>query len=1091
MNEKRAGSKAVFALLAVFLTCTALKPILSQGQYSVSLVVPKPAYVLGFPVTVYARVTLDGVPFSGAVVLWELKDPNGVRRDFGQSTTNATGYATISIATAPDWPPGAYNLTVAVSGTSAKASATVNLKRDRVLVTGFNVPLFNRVNANSTQRIGFKLQYESDGALFSDAATGNRVWVNGTEAQYDATDGFWYITYTANLGKFTFVVTGIHDELRKSSEFLLKTGLEWPSVIWDAILIKNWSIADPDRRVNVNSTQSIYFNTIYWYDSLPLEGTITLNGTFSGSKWVLGKGIEVNVTYAKVANVTFIPTSVADRKFGLTVFVIQYQQHPWLVWDQVLVSASRVSDDRADVGSLQWIEYQLIYDFDKKPVTGGVVKIAGIDASHVGSGWWRRVNVTSDTVGKVIAPVTFVNATYAITVFKHVVPPVEVIFDMVIFELTAPPRLSVGTAVGDRLKVSAYYAYDKTPFVGTYVVIPDPYQIVSGVSAVKYSVAQMVETKYHLLLFRSFDAVVKYDRLIVEKYSVDNNADIVHFVIAFETDKAAAGAEVKVLAGGVELGTVTTTPDGVGLFNFTPYLDVLLRATSVKLLPVRALDYEVSVGVETEIPVKKLVKVFDVEPTCQDNTTIRVDGMYADGTRAPVTATLSLDTLERREVTMSSGETLKTVLKPGINTVTLDRLLLGETTAIVPNDRAFLGMKKAYNVSLKLELSLPKVLYTGYVGAVLSGVINASNTGNVSLCNVQVLLVLEGAGVRKEALTQIAAKPGEWVEVRISDMKVSIAYYSGNFTVSVEAFYEPGRNRLDFVTAAISFVREMPEELADAFRLKAELWEDMRSWDREFFDKELDKLYSDYKTGALDVARAVARARELYAKLKTLEGVIKAYKSAFLKLSSLSERYRDRLECMGLAKLSEELKAVEELWKQLKYEEALQRLTALLKAIELVDSYSDQLNNACRELAAVPEDHKKYAEELFLNAVSLQMQNKTQEAIQTLTNALQVVHTMVTAWRNIRSAEEAVRRAESEGRLIGLDRARSLLNEARNLFDQRNYADASRRAVEAKEAADAALNLTLVATIALIVVMAIIVVGYLAYKVAKARKVLK
>jgi len=821
---------------------------------------------------------------------------------------------------------------------------------------------------------------------------------------------------------------------------------------------------------------------------LPLEGTITLNGTFSGSKWVLGKGIEVNVTYAKVANVTFIPTSVADHKFGLTVFVIQYQQHPWLVWDQVLVNASRVSDDRADVGSLQWIEYQLIYDFDKKPVTGGVVKIAGIDASHVGGGWWRRVNVTSDTVGKVIAPVTFVNATYAITVFKHVVPPAEVIFDMVIFELTAPPRLSVGTAVGDRLKVSAYYAYDKTPFEGTYVVTPDPYQIVSEVSAVKYSVTQMVETKYQLSQFRSFDAVVRYDRLIVERYSVDNNADVIHFVIAFETDKAAARAEVKALAGVVELGTVTTTPDGVGLFNFTPYLDVLLGATSVKLLPVRALDYEVSVGVETEIPVKKLVKVFDVEPTCQDNTTIRVDGMYADGTRAPVTATLSLDTLERREVTLSSGETLKIVLKPGINTVTLVRLLLGETTAIVPNDRAFLGMKKAYNVSLKLELSLPKVLYTGYADAVLSGAINASNTGNVSLCNVQVLLVLEGAGVRKEALTKIAVKPGKWDEVRISDMKISIAYYRGNFTVSVEAFYEPGRNRLDFVTAVIGFEREMPEELAAPLRLGTELWEDMRSWDREFFGEELDKLYRDFKArGTFDVARA----RELYAKLQTLKEVIEAYESASRNLSQLSATYRDYLECMGLAKLSEELKAIEELWKQLKYEEALQRLTALRKAIGLVDSYSAQLARACLALTAVPEDHRKYAEGLFLNAVSLQMQNKTQEAIQTLTNALQVVDTMVTAWRNIRLAEEAVRRAESEGRLIGLDRARSLLNEARNLFDQRNYADASRRAVEAKEAADAALNLILVATIALIVVVAIIVVGYLAYKVAKARKVLK
>jgi hypothetical protein len=281
---------------------------------------------------------------------------------------------------------------------------------------------------------------------------------------------------------------------------------------------------------------------------------------------------------------------------------------------------------------------------------------------------------------------------------------------------------------------------------------------------------------------------------------------------------------------------------------------------------------------------------------------------------------------------------------------------------------------------------------------------------------------------------------------------------------------------------------ELPEDLAAPLRLRAELWESMRSWDREFFGRELDKLYRDFNaTGTFDVARA----RELYAKLQTLKKVVETFGTVSMKLSALSAAYRDYLECMGLAKLNDELKAIEEVWRQLKYEEALQRLTMLLKAIELVDSYSAQLAGACRALAAVPEDHRKYAEGLFLDALNLQLQNRTQEAMQALTNALQVVDAMTSAWRSILLAEEAVRRAESEGRLIGLDRARSLLNEARNLFNQRNYADASRRAIEAKEAADAALSVTLVATIAIIVVVAIAVIGYLAYKVVKARRVLK
>ena len=141
MLEGRMGSKAIVAFLTVLLACAILKPIHSQGQHSVSLIVPKPAYPLGYSVTVYARVTFDGSPLPGAVVLWELKDPYGVRRDFGQATTNATGYATIYFATSPEWPAGAYNLTVAVSGTSARASATVDLKAVAVAIS-FSKPAF-------------------------------------------------------------------------------------------------------------------------------------------------------------------------------------------------------------------------------------------------------------------------------------------------------------------------------------------------------------------------------------------------------------------------------------------------------------------------------------------------------------------------------------------------------------------------------------------------------------------------------------------------------------------------------------------------------------------------------------------------------------------------------------------------------------------------------------------------------------------------------------------------------------------------------------------------------------------------------------
>ncbi|MEM1510140.1 MAG: hypothetical protein QW096_09785, partial [Thermofilaceae archaeon] len=102
--------------------------IYAAGTVGISIIVPQPAYPLGSRVVVYARVTMGGAPYPGAVVLWELKDPQGIRKDFGQATTNATGYATIAIFTSPTWPQGDYILVAAISGTDVKTNATITLQ---------------------------------------------------------------------------------------------------------------------------------------------------------------------------------------------------------------------------------------------------------------------------------------------------------------------------------------------------------------------------------------------------------------------------------------------------------------------------------------------------------------------------------------------------------------------------------------------------------------------------------------------------------------------------------------------------------------------------------------------------------------------------------------------------------------------------------------------------------------------------------------------------------------------------------------------------------------------------------------------------
>ncbi|MEM1820683.1 MAG: DUF4398 domain-containing protein, partial [Thermofilaceae archaeon] len=1152
-----------------------------QAVY-ISIIVPQPAYPLGSRVVVYARVTMDGAPYPGAVVLWELKDPQGIRKDFGQATTNATGYATIAFDTSKDWLPGPYDLIAAVSGTEARNTTTVYLKRslakltvdvapsstwrgnnivisgyvvfdpapsayagtikvyiddqliwslslspdgrfssppfnttylrsgtrtarvelletveyfggvnsttfliDRVLVTDFSVPIPGRVNANSTQTIKFRLQYESDNSPFTDAA-GSKVWINGTQANYS--NGWWYITYTANLGNYTFVITGVEDNFRTKSDRFWSLLVKPPSVVWDAIIITNWTILDSDRRVDVNSTQSIYIFAHYWYDNKPLRGRIVLNGTFSGEEWVANWGIKIDVTHASVAKVAYLPTYVRDYNFNLTAFVIQYVQAPQLIWDMVIVKESRVSKSRVDVESEQWAEFLLVHAYDGEGVTGGSVVTSEGAATHRGGGWWR-VTVTSPVTRKLEARVTSVESQYGITVFRHEAPAAAIIFDRVVFEVSAPARLNVGTAVGNRLRVTAYYQYDRTAFEGSYEVTPSPDTVVTTVTAVSYTVTWMAETKYGLTKFVSTTAVVRYDRLIIASYSVDNNFMILEFVVSYESDKAPAVAEARVLAGERVLATLSTTREGVARFNYTPFLEELSRVASVIIEPVRSLEYEVTVGVRVEVPVKLLRSILTIDPRCQNNFIIKLEPFFTDGRLAKVSTMLEVEALERIVKWLRTGETLETVLRPGINTVTLLELRVEDTDVIVPNAKTFLGFRRAYNVALEMKLSIPTFHYTGYPDALLPGSIDLVNTGNVTLCSIQVVTTLERIGLIREGRIIIDLLPaGVKISRALTEFRIKTAYDVGVFNVTVTAYYEPGRNVLAIETTKVTFVKELPADLEKLVRERERLLEVMPSWDKEYFIKAVDEQVSLYnETGKYDPSIVA----NLLGRLKIAEELISHLNKISQWLTSLNRTYVEYRECMGLHMLNDELDKATDIWRRLRHEEAYQRMSLVYVAVQIIYERSHELARACSLAAPLPIEHGRYLASIIADAIRLALQNQTDLANQRLSEAGRVASLMAAAWDALRLAEEAIRRAEAEGRTWGLDKARSLLGEARSLFDQRLYEEAGERALKAKEAADAAVSpLTFVLPIVVVVII-MVVVGYLVYRAIRIRKILK
>ena len=98
---------------------------------------------------------------------------------------------------------------------------------------------------------------------------------------------------------------------------------------------------------------------------------------------------------------------------------------------------------------------------------------------------------------------------------------------------------------------------------------------------------------------------------------------------------------------------------------------------------------------------------------------------------------------------------------------------------------------------------------------------------------------------------------------------------------------------------------------------------------------------------------------------------------------------------------------------------------------------------------------------------------------------IEVTGTKDYALLRIKEAESAVKKAEDEGRVIGLDEAKQLLDEAKNEYEKGNYLEAGKIAEKAKEAADKAaapVQLETILTYFATFIILLILAGILAYK---------
>jgi regulator of replication initiation timing len=112
--------KPSLAAFTVLLAAVAL--LASASPYTVSVSTSKSEYAPGDTVTVNVKIDSSAT----VVLMWEVYDPNGARRDFGQLT--CSGSCSFSFRTGSNWPTGTYRIVVAVSGTGDRGYAQFTLR---------------------------------------------------------------------------------------------------------------------------------------------------------------------------------------------------------------------------------------------------------------------------------------------------------------------------------------------------------------------------------------------------------------------------------------------------------------------------------------------------------------------------------------------------------------------------------------------------------------------------------------------------------------------------------------------------------------------------------------------------------------------------------------------------------------------------------------------------------------------------------------------------------------------------------------------------------------------------------------------------
>jgi hypothetical protein len=263
-----------------------------------------------------------------------------------------------------------------------------------------------------------------------------------------------------------------------------------------------------------------------------LEGHTVTIGIYVGPSYrLIGSGSTNDNGYATISYTVDLEPGIyviEVRCIENQYFDGQAVNGTFLVVSRVIVDASAVTKERADIGSLQYVLFHSIWEYDATSVTAGTIYVNGSEAVANSSGW-AKLEVGSTSVGVRSWVVTGVNFS-GVTVFTQQCLGASIIWDRVHVNLLASDqRIDVGTNAS--ISYNAYYEYDGKPFEGS-LVLNNSGTVLLSVGKTTYAVARISENKYGLTVFSSNSVTIVWDRIDVtlaadnERIDIGTNASI-------------------------------------------------------------------------------------------------------------------------------------------------------------------------------------------------------------------------------------------------------------------------------------------------------------------------------------------------------------------------------------------------------------------------------------------------------------------------------------------------------------------------------------------------------------------------------------